>query len=605
MGTLVNEQNRVQVKLGQIAKPMIKTVIAIEDEHFYRHKGVNIRSIARAFSANLEQGGVQQGGSTITQQLVKNSIVGTDQSLSRKMREAVLAVELEKEMSKDEILERYLNTIYFGNGAYGVQAAAELYFNVNAIDLDWSQAALLTALIRNPNPYDPFKHPEVAQERRALVLDVLVRQKLMNRRAADLLAAVPLPTVPNIPPPAKDYFVEVVKQQLLDDERLGATPTARYNAVFGGGLRIYTTYDPVLQYQALLARNDSLVNVPGNRGDGTFSLGPDPATGQDRWGTVAMAGVEPSTGAVRMLVGGPGYERLQFDLATQGARQPGSSFKTFVLAEAMERGYSPEDLIDGHGPCWVPGYGDKDAENFGGSRGGVRTLRSQTLSSSNCAYIRLGEVLGVDEVTELAARMGITTPLNDYASTPIGTSEVHPVDMAAAYSVLANDGIRNPIYYIDRVTDAQGSILFEHQAAPTRALQAESARLVTDVLVDNVRSGTGTRARLTNGQPAAGKTGTTNDSKNVWFVGYTPQLSVAVWMGAPESEVSLSFGGGATGGRYPADTWGRLMNSWTRQYPVTQFPEPTYRSGSECLENPVTHDCYDPRTKDRQEGYRR
>ena len=177
---------------------MVETVIAIEDEHFYSHNGVNVRSIVRAFSANLEQGGVQQGGSTITQQLVKNSIVGTDQNLSRKMREAVLAVELEKEMSKQEILERYLNTIYFGNGAYGVQAAAELYFNTNAADLDWSQSALLTALIRNPNPYDPFSHPEVANERRALVLDVLVRQKLVSRPAADLLADVPLPIAPNL-----------------------------------------------------------------------------------------------------------------------------------------------------------------------------------------------------------------------------------------------------------------------------------------------------------------------------------------------------------------------------------------------------------------------
>jgi penicillin-binding protein 1A len=594
LGTLVNEQNRVQVRLDQISEPMVETVIAIEDEHFYAHNGVNVRSIVRAFSANLEQGGVQQGGSTITQQLVKNSIVGTDQNLSRKMREAVLAVELEKEMSKQEILERYLNTIYFGNGAYGVQAAAELYFSTNAADLDWSQSALLTALIRNPNPYDPFSHPEVANERRALVLDVLVRQKLVSRPAADLLADVPLPIAPNIPKPPNDYFVEQVKQQLLDDERLGATPTARYNAVFGGGLRIYTTFDPYLQYQALQARQDSLELVPGNRGDGTFDLGSDSA-GALVFGTLAMAGVEPSTGAVRMLVGGPGFDRYQFDLAVQGLRQPGSSFKTFVLTEAMEQGYSPNDYIDGHGPCDdIPGYPiDDPPENYGGSRGGTSSLTSQTLRSSNCAYLRMGQVVGMDKVVDLAHRMGVSSPLDAVPAAAIGTEEVHPLDMAAAYSVLANDGLRNPAYFIDRVTDVKGRILFEHRAAPERIVSPESARLVTEVLIDNVRSGTGTRARLDNGQPAAGKTGTTQGAHDVWFVGYTPQLSVSVWMGASQGQVPLTFGGGdATGGRYPADTWGRLMNSWTEQFPITEFPEPEYRSGGDCLKMPGQESCY-------------
>jgi penicillin-binding protein 1A len=607
LGTLVSEQNRVKVKLGQISKPMIKTVIAIEDEHFYSHHGVNVRSIARAFSANLEQGGVEQGGSTITQQLVKNSIVGSDRSISRKMREAVLAVELEKEMTKDEILERYLNTIYFGNGAYGVQAAAELYFNVNASDLNWAQAALLTALIRNPNPYDPFSHPDVATERRSLVLDVLVRQHLVNRQAARLLGAVPLPTVPNLPKAPDDYFVEEVKQQLLDDTRLGATPTARYNAVFGGGLRIYTTFDPVLQYMALLARRDSMEQVPGNRGDGTFDLGVD-AAGNDQFGTIAMAGVEPSTGAVRMLVGGPGFDRYKFDLATQGERKPGSSFKTFLLTEAMEQGYSPTDLIDGHSPCNdIPGYPvDDPPTNFGRERGGVSTLTSQTLRSSNCAFLRLGQVLGMDKVVALAHKMGITSTLTDNPSAAIGGLPygVHPLDMAAAYSVLADDGIRNPAYFIDRVTDSQGRIIFEHQATPERIVSAESARLVTSVLVDNVRSGTGTRARLTSGQEAAGKTGTTNGATDVWFVGYTPQLAVSVWMGAPTEEVPMSFGGGATGGRYPAHTWGLLMNAWMKQFPITPFAEPEARPGGECLKMPGQDSCYGRRAYRDENGDR-
>lgn len=593
MATLVADQNRVQVRLDQISLDLRRTVLAIEDANFYEHKGVNVKSIGRALSSNLESGGVEQGGSTITQQVVKNSIVGNKQDLSRKLREAVLAVELEKQMTKSQILERYLNTVYFGNGAYGVEAAAELYFGTDAGKLTVVQSALLTALIRSPVRYDPIKQPSLAKERRALVLDVLVRQRKLSGPEAALLKFVPLPTSLNKPRPPDDYFVEEVKQQLLNDPRLGATPTARYNAVFGGGLRVYTTFDPLLQRQALAARDATL---PENRGDGTFALPPD-ANGKPRFGTAAMASVDPTTGAVRMLVGGPGYTRTgdydfaSYDIATQGLLQPGSSFKVFVLTAAMEQGYSPEDLVSGRGPCRIPGY-SVPAKNFGNSGGSVTTIRSQTLKSVNCAYLRLGQIVGLDNVVALAKRMGITTPLEPISSLPIGSKEVHPLDMAAAYSVLANDGVRNPAYFIDRVTDSGGRTIFEHRAAPVRVVSSQTARLVTNVLIDNVRSGTGTRARLDSGQEAAGKTGTTNDSKAVWFVGYTPQVATAVWMGGAQGAVPLSFGGGATGGRYPALTWGVLMNGWLAGRPLVAFPQPEYRQGGTCLAMPTESSCY-------------
>jgi penicillin-binding protein 1A len=262
----------------------------------------------------------------------------------------------------------------------------------------------------------------------------------------------------------------------------------------------------------------------------------------------------------------------------------------------MEQGYSPTDEIDGHSPCNdIPGYDVNDPPtNFGHERGGVSTLTSQTLRSSNCAFLRLGQVLGMDKVSDLARRMGITTDLIDNPSEAIGGLKygVHPLDMAAAYSVLADDGIRNPAYFVDRVTDSQGRIIFEHQATPERIVSTESARLVTSVLIDNVRSGTGTRARLTSGQEAAGKTGTTNGATDVWFVGYTPQLAVSVWMGAPREQISMSFGGGATGGRYPAYTWGLLMNAWMKQFPNTPFPAPEYRPGGTCLKMPGQESCY-------------
>jgi len=590
LATLYDEQNRVRVKLSDISRPVVQAVLAVEDSHFYEHNGVNLRSIGRALSANLEQGSVEQGGSTITQQVVKNSIVGNKQDISRKLREAFLAVELEKQMSKNEILERYLNSIYLGNGAYGVQAASELYFGRDAKDLGWAEAALLAALIRSPVEYDPFRNPELSTRRRALVFRRLVEVGELRPAEVRLLSVVSLPVVPNRPRPADDYFVEQVKQQLLADTRLGATPTARFNAVFGGGLRIYTTFDPLAQQVAKEARDATL---PNNNGDGTFTLDPDPITGAPRFGTAAMAAVEPRTGAVRVLVGGPGFDRYKYDLATQGTRQPGSSFKTFVLTALMEEGYSPTDLVDGRGPCAdIPGYEKEPAQNFEGSPGGVATILSQTLKSSNCAYLRLGQIAGLEKVADVARRMGLTTPLEPaYASMAIGAQEVHPLDMAAAYSVLANDGIKNPPYFVDRVTDTQNRILFEHRPAGERVVSEQTARLVTEVLVNNVRSGTGTRARLTNGQEAAGKTGTTQDSSDVWFVGYTPQLSLSVWMGASSGRVSLSFGSGATGGRYPAATWGLFMNRQLQGAPVQAFPAPAPRPGGNCLRMPFAQSC--------------
>ena len=359
LGTLVNEQNRVQVPLDQISEPMVETVIAVEDEHFYSHNGVNLRSIVRAFSANLEQGGVQQGGSTITQQLVKNSIVGTDQNLSRKMREAVLAVELEKEMTKKEILERYLNTIYFGNGAYGVQAAAELYFNANAAGPRLVTGRAARRADPQPEPVRPVHAPRGGQRAagaRARRPGPPEAREPPGRRPPRRRARCR--RSPNIPKPPNDYFVEQVKQQLLDDERLGR----HADGPLQRGVR---------RRPAHLHHLRSVPAVPGPPGPpgldwsscrataGTArstSASTPPATLV--FGTLAMAGVEPSTGAVRMLVGGPGFDRYKFDLARRrGSRQPGSSFKTFVLTEAMEQGYSPNDLIDGHGPCDdIPGY---------------------------------------------------------------------------------------------------------------------------------------------------------------------------------------------------------------------------------------------------------
>lgn len=591
-GTMTNSsdpQNREQVPLDEIPETVRESVIAQEDASFYEHKGVNVRAILRAVDANLESGGVSQGGSTITQQVVKMSLVGDEESFSRKLREAFLAVELEKQMSKDDILERYLNSVYFGGGAYGVQAAAEYYFRKDAVDLDWTEATMLAALIRAPSDYDPFKNPELARRRRTMVFDRLVATGKLTEDEAAYADGFPLPTEPNRPLPPYDYFVEEVKQQLLRDPRfgLGSTPEARNRAVFEGGIRVYTTYDPELQAKAIQARQETL---PKSDDGATFPV-QNPRTGQETFGTQAIASVEPATGAVRVLVGGPGFERWQFNLATKSpGRQPGSTMKTFTLATLFEGDgadgveHVPSDTASG-GRCTFRFPGERELYTLSGSSS-YTTITRLTQSSSNCGFMRLSQVAGVEQVALMATRLGITSTLYDRDSEgeptsppwnlTLGTKEVTPLDMAAAYAVFANDGLRNEPYMVERIEDRNGRVIYQHRSEPEPIVSAQTARLVTEVLQANVTGGTGRNARIRSGQPAAGKTGTTNDSTDVWFVGYTPQLSTAVWMGAPEGSISLARAGlgGATGGRYPATTWGRYYSLVMEDQPTVDFLEP-------------------------------
>lgn len=593
MATFVDEQNRVHVDIEDVPRTVLDSILTAEDSAYFSHHGVNARSIGRAFTANIESGGVAQGGSTITQQVVKNIIEERDQDFTRKVREAVLAVALEDDYTKDEILEYYINTIYFGSGAYGVQAAAETYFNKDVSELNWAEGATLAGVIRCPTSCDPLNSRSRAFARRNTVLDALVTTGRVTRPEADLSKFAPLPEQAFRPQKPDDYFVEEVKQQLLDDERLGATPTARFNRLYGGGLRIYTTFDPTMYLQALQSRNKTL---PDNNGDATFDLPPDERTGASRFGTAAMAGVVPDSGAVRFLVGGPGFDRFEFNLALNDGRQVGSTFKPFVLAQALLDGYSPNDIVNGTGPCGdVPGYEEADEPpgNFGDRRGSYTTLTSQTLQSSNCAFLRLNQIVGPEKVADMARRLGVTATVSpEFSSMAIGTDEISPLDMASAYSVFANDGVRNEPYLVDRVEDVDGNILFGHQAAPERVIPEQVARLVNDVLEQNVEEGTGTNARLD--RPAAGKTGTTNGPSDVWFVGYVPQLSVSVWMGGTADTQPLSGRfSSLTGGAFPARTWGDFMSKVVADLPTREFIAPVAPDPGErlCMEGERSQSC--------------
>jgi penicillin-binding protein 1A len=559
MAVLAAEQDREEVPLDKVPKEVVTSVLGIEDANFYSHHGINLKSGFRALFADVSEGAAQQGGSTITQQLIKNTITGNDKTLDRKLREAVLAYRLEDQMSKNEILERYLNIVYLGHGAYGVQAAAETYFNKNVEDLGWPEAALLTALIRNPVGYDPIRNPKLAAQRRTVVVNRLVRiGKLTDAQAKEILAT-PLPTkvfkraerTASAQLVGGSYFTEEVKQILLDMPELGPNAQERYDAVFGGGLKVYTTYDPAAQ----AAAEDAVKVVPDSGGD--FFAG--------------LAALDPTSSAVRAMVGGPDFTTSKVNYVTQGWRQPGSSFKTLVLLAALEAGYVPSDTISGSTPCRFPN--ESDEKGYSEVKGGGRTadLTSQTASSSNCAYMRLGQTVGLDKVAALAEKLGVNTvsdkrgpsgelveiPMTEEIplTLPIGSQEVHPMAMAGAYAAIANDGVYRAPYYIDKITNSAGKVLYEHVDPGVRVFSTQTARLATQVLAKNVTSGTGKNARLSE-QVAAGKTGTTQQNADAWFVGYTPRLVTAVWLGSPDDREAVRIKGASImGGNYPAKVW--------------------------------------------------
>jgi 1A family penicillin-binding protein len=576
LAVLHADENRSPVTLDQVPDHVVNAILDVEDDSFFQHGGVDLRSILRAAITNAESGELKQGGSTITQQLVKQSLLTPERNLQRKVKEAVYAMRLEDQMTKQQILEQYLNTVYFGYGAYGVQAAAETYWGIEAKDLTVVQGAFLAGIIRNPVGYDPFKRPDVTKARRDVALQRMVSQHHLSQAEADRLKRVPLPQRRHDPLPTRDdYFLEEVKQRLLDDTRLGETAQERYNAVFRGGLRIETTYDPRLQQLAEDAVNR---NIPDTKGR---FVG-------------ALVSIEP-TGAVRAMVAGKGFEQAHYNLATGrggSGRQPGSSFKTFVLLTAMENGYGPNDIINGSEPCRVHGIkGQKpdpyEPGNYEGTRGGTGPIHQAIAKSLNCAAIRLGLSLDPDpikslgKVKEMANRLGLDRVKDAPISISLGAEEVTPLQMASAYSVLPADGVRHEPYFVQRVLDRRGKVLFEVKKndGGERVLEPNVARSAVWTLRKVVEGGTGTKAKLP-GRDVAGKTGTSQEWRDAWFVGFTPQLVTAVWMGNPNKQDSMRNVGGirVTGGSYPARTWNAFMKDALAGQPALKFVEPDLSS---------------------------
>ncbi len=580
------EIDREYVPLSQISPEIIAAVLSVEDDRFYEHSGVNVAAIVRAGVTNVSAGGIEQGGSTITQQLVKLSVVGDEQNLERKLPEAAIAMRLEETMTKDEILERYLNAVYFGGGAYGVQAAAELYFNKDAGSLNYGEAALLAGIISNPSLYDPVYQPSNSLARRSTALGRLQAEGFIDEEERAVWERSALPRYRQIEGEnfLDTYFVEEVKRRLLDDERLGETRADRVNTVFQGGLEVYTTFDPVAQ---ALAENAVATEFPTN------SLGI----------IAGLVSVEPGSGAVRAMVGGPGFDQFEFNVTTQVGRPTGSSFKTFVLAAAFETaGLLPTDSINSSSPCTFDNPGGDPpvytaGDYNGGTRSGALTIEQNTLRSTNCSFLRLSQTVGPNNVIDIAQALGITSDLQPVPSLPLGPFNITPLEMANAYATIANDGVRVDAHLIERV-DANGELVFQHDPNPIRAISEQSARLITDILEKNVSCSagacTGRRAQLSS-HPAAGKTGTGQSNYDAWFVGYTPQLATAVWVGGQEGQIAMrwnnnpvegatyadyeeAFGqftsGGVTGGSIPAIIWSAFMDVYMEPLPVIPFIEP-------------------------------
>jgi membrane peptidoglycan carboxypeptidase len=570
------DQNRFPVTYNEVPKGVIEAVVDTEDSHFWYHHGIDIWSTLRALFSNGKAGSVLQGGSTITQQLVKNTILTDQRTLTRKLKEAVLAVRLEDQLTKQQIMERYLNTVYFGNGAYGIGAAAQTYFNEPVEKLTRVQGALLAGLIQDPNGYDPIAHPDLARDRRNFVLGRMVANGDMTRAEADGAVDAPIPTqvtASQAPPlnPQIGYFVEEVKQRLLEDPDLGSTAQARYNAVFNGGLKIYTTLDPKMEQDAEQAVADHLPSEGGE------------------W-TAVLVSVDSTTGAVRALVGGPGYNLSQYRIATEGpGRQPGSSFKPIVLAAALKEGYSVNAGVDGNTPCTFknPGSAPYTAHNDEGGASGYMNLAYALAESVNCAYLRLGLDVGLDKVVDMAQELGVTTPLEPYLSMSIGSEEVRPIDMAGVYDTFADNGVHHTPYLVQKIVDRNGNTILTGGNPGVQVLSPQKAHEEDIALRDVVTEGTAAGEDL-NGRPGYGKTGTAENYDNAWFDGFTPQLTTVVWMGSPIGNVPMDDVCGKTltanfvcpgvvfGATIPAPIWKEYMDLALAGQPSMTIPPPSY-----------------------------
>ncbi|MEB3222766.1 MAG: penicillin-binding protein 1A [Candidatus Sericytochromatia bacterium] len=543
------EENRVVIPLHDIPKSLQHAVIAMEDTEFYYHYGINPKGIGRALLVNVAEGQTVEGASTITQQLAKNLFLEPARTLPRKIAEAWLAIQIEHHYGKSQILEMYLNQVYWGHNAYGVEAAALNYFGKSSRKLTLAESAMLAGILRGPEFYSPYRNLEGSRKLKKLVLDRMrvagfigdqqykkaIGQKLEHPGITSYAYKVP-------------YFTAWMVQQLV--ERYGV------ETVMKGGLRVHTTLDLDLQNHAERLLREAVAK------NGVYNIHQG-----------ALVAVDPKTGYVRAIVGGTDFKKTKFNRATQALRPPGSTFKPFVYLAALSDGYAPSSVIDDE-PISIPvGNGETySPNNYDYKFRGPITMRRALESSVNIVAVKLGQAVGLKRVIKTAQAFGIESPLGANLSLPLGTSEVTPYELAAAYAVLANDGVRNAPTTVVKIEDRNGRLLEDNRPRPQRVHDAEPVRHLVDMMKGVIDHGTGTAARL--GRPAAGKTGTTSDARDVWFVGFTPDLACAVWMGNDDNS-KLNYG--STGGTICAPLWREVMTFAHRNLKPRDFPTPSRR----------------------------
>ncbi|GCA94944.1 transglycosylase domain-containing protein [Microcystis aeruginosa] len=550
--SLHGEANREVVELDQISPNLKRAVMAIEDSHFYHHRGINPNSIGRAVVANWKSGGVVEGASTITMQLVKNIFLSHQRTVSRKLAEAVLAVRVEQVFSKNDILEMYLNNIYWGHNNYGVQTAAKSYFNKPASELNLAESAMMAGLIQAPEVYSPFNNYKTAKERQALVLSRMRTLGWITLAQEEAALKEPLklgkPTAwqeSKLP-----YVTDAVVAELR--QKFGKETLTK------GGMRIQTTIDLDFQNMAESTIQRAYNSLRG-RGIRTKDL------------QISLVAVDPRTHFVKALVGGVDYNKSQLNRAIQSRRQPGSAFKPFVYYTAFASGrFTPETVINDAPVRFREAGGFYSPKNYGGGFSGPVSLRSALMQSLNIPAVVLGRRVGINKVIEVCRLLGFESPLIAVTSLPLGSVDVTPLEMAGAYATFASNGWHSKPTFIMRVTDSRGNVMLDNTPKPKLVLDPWATASLNSVLQGVIQGGTATSAQI--GRPAAGKTGTTDNEKNVWFVGYVPQLATAVWIG---DDRNRTLGKGITGGGFAAPIWRDFMAQALKNERVEYFPSPS------------------------------
>ena len=565
--TIYKEQ-RIPVSLDRVSPHLVQAILAVEDQRFYEHGGLDVVRIAGALVSNVRTGRATQGASTLTQQLARQSFLTAEKTYGRKMKEAIVAARIEREFDKREILQLYLNKVYFGDGLYGAEAASLGYFGKSAADLTLSEAALLAGLVKSPSTYAPTVDLDRAVSRRRIVLQAMHDARVIDRKAYEtaLKTPVQLNDALRSQEPFGQYFKEEVRKELV--QRFG------WERVYEGGLKVHTTLDLDLQKAAETEVSRGLQEIVERQLRRNRKAPPSPEPLQ-----AALVAMDPATGDVRALVGGRNFKESRFNRVTQAKRQAGSAFKPFVYAAALENGFSPGTVLTNlDDPVWTP-QGDWVPED-GHSEATSMTMRAALKTSSNRAAVRMLREVGIPTAVTFADRLGVG-PVPAVPSLVLGSGEVTLMSITAAFAAFANDGLVPAASLITRVEDVDGQVLFTAQPNTHRAISETTAFLMSNMLADVVNSGTAWSARRVGfSLPAAGKTGTTNDYRDAWFIGYTPKIVAGVWVGYDMPRTIIANGYAA---ELAVPIWAKFMKTATRNDEPTWFrPPPGLTSATIC-----------------------